>query len=59
MLIALLIILLSEPGEPAVFGVMQEFKTPAECIQAVRNADIPDSMKRRLSCIEIKKQREA
>jgi hypothetical protein len=59
MLMAILIILLSNPGEPTVFGVMGEFERAADCMRAIRDADVPDEVKRKLACIEVKKQKSA
>ncbi len=59
MLISLLIILLSGPGEPVVFGVVGEFKSQAECMAMLRLDEVPDDLRRRLSCIEVKKPRDA
>ncbi|WP_395406243.1 hypothetical protein ACHMW6_06105 [Pseudoduganella sp. UC29_106] len=59
MLISLLIILLSGPGEPVVFGVMGEFRNQSECWATVREAEMPDEMRRKLSCIEVRKPRDA
>jgi len=59
MFMALLIILLSGPGEPVVFGVMGEYKNAGECLATIRDADLPDEMRRKLACIEVKKQKDA
>lgn len=59
MLIALLVMLLSEPGEPIVFAVVGDFKSQSECVQFIAKADVPDEMRRRLSCLPVVKPVEA
>ncbi len=49
----------SAPGEPVVFGVMGEYKNAGECLATIRDAELPDDMKRKLACIEVKKQKDA
>jgi hypothetical protein len=36
---------------------MGEFERAADCKRAIRDADVPDEVKRKLACIEIKKQK--
>ena len=59
MLVAILVFILSQPGEPVILGILDEFKTPAECLKAVRDMNVPDEHRNKFACIEIKKQREA
>lgn len=56
-IIGLLIILLSDPGEPPVFGVVKEFKNQAECIKFLRDNDLPH--KERVMCMAVVKPLEA
>lgn len=58
MLIVLLVLMLSKPGEPVVFGVAGEFKTQSECIQFVSRLEETDDFKARLSGIQVVKPRE-
>lgn len=59
MFIALLIVLLSKPGEPVVFGVIGELPNMSACATALARMDITDEERSKLACIEVKKQKEA
>lgn len=56
MLVALLVILLSKPGDPVAFGIVGEFKNAPECRQAIQQMDIDDDTRSKLRCMEVKKQ---
>lgn len=55
MFVTLLIVLMSDPGQPQLFGVLDQFKTVVECRKAIENWDAPPNVKERLSCMEVKK----
>ena len=58
-IIGLLVILLSDPkDERIVFGVVHEFKSPAECVKFLRDHDdFPH--KERLACMSVVKPLES
>lgn len=56
MMFGLLILLLSGPGEPPVFGVVKEFETVNDCWTFLIKSDIPH--KDKLMCLEVRKPQE-
>lgn len=54
MFIAWLVLILSNPGEPVVFGVLRDdFKSRSDCIQYVANLEVPEEVKSKLRCLPI------
>lgn len=55
MFVALLVFLLSGPGEPMVIGVLGEFDSPAACMKVLRSMEVPDEQRAKLGCIEVRR----
>ena len=58
MWIVILVFILSKPEEPPAFGIIGEFKSTSECVQAIASLDVSDEQKSRLRCMELRKPRE-
>ncbi len=55
MFIVLLVLILSNPDEPLMFGVVKKFDDSASCYKYLQNMDVSDEKKKNLGCIEIRK----
>lgn len=55
MLVSLLIMLLSEPNDPIIFGVVREFKSQSECIQFLAKSEAPEEVKSKMRCLAVVK----
>lgn len=59
MWVVILVFVLSKPDEtPPAFGIIAEFNSNSECVQAIAKMDISDDQRSRLHCMELRKPKE-
>lgn len=57
-IVVLLVILLSKPGDPVVFGVVHQFPDIAACYRAIERVDATPKEKEAMACLPVLKPQE-